>query len=861
MAQDALESARSETLHTRMKVVVRLRPVVGEREKGERVSTIATGDGTGVQVEDASANARQGAIGQAVAGSNAKSYTFDAVLDESADQKEVFDACDVPGHVDDAISGYNVAIFAYGQTGSGKTHTLTGGWDGGSRRGGDGGERGGTSLIQKALALAYERIAQQQGSGRTFTVSVSFVEIYNDAVADLLSDASTAKLHEQRDLPVRHNKSRGFYVDGASQSAAPSLEEAIYALGEGLSRRHVRAHRLNAHSSRSHCLFTLHIDSCLDDVGPGGRRKGGRHGRITFVDLAGSERLRDTGSQRGEAVREAGHINRSLFHLGKVITALAQRRRHSGTSSAADAHVPYRDCALTKLLYDAMSGRGRATMIGCLSPTALSADESRSTLHFASLAMRLEAKPVLLLDEHDQLVADLRGTITNLKSQNKLLLDQLKTLQDNKGGRSARANHLPNRYADAGYSVRPKTGYTDETKSRRNFAFDANRTMDTRRRQPSTLRGSTLRSSYESALPLIGASPSKSRSREISLSPKRAWAGAGTPTKNANVAAAADDGEDSLAALEAKFRQNLSAAMEKDAAAGLAPARSHEPPAEDASGGFDIDALERRTKERLRALKAGTGASFSRAPRSPTRQPPSPTRSSPVRPPPSPTRSSPVRPPRSPVRPPPSPVREPPSPARSAPETTTSEGPDAKAVAWAQRNPWFGRDQEMTQRAYAEHDRLVGRLGVDPTSDEYYAAIEEAVMATFPHKFPPPSKQAKQRRAAQRRKADVTASASAAPRRRAHDPVPPTKSASAVAVNRGPRAGYIGHASKRSVNARLDAAFELSGVGVELQRRNDAQPMSRADVVASLQQMKAEAEADRKEIMAQIRKALNDAGV
>ena len=167
----------------------------------------------------------------------------------------------------------------------------------------------------------------------------------------------------------------------------------------------------------------------------------------------------------------------------------------------------------------------------------------------------------------------------------------------------------------------------------------------------------------------------------------------------------------------------------------------------------------------------------------------------------------------------------------------------------------------MTQRAYAEHDRLVGRLGVDPTSDEYYAAIEEAVMATFPHKFPPPSKQAKQRRAAQRRKADVTASASAAPRRRAHDPVPPTKSASAVAVNRGPRAGYIGHASKRSVNARLDAAFELSGVGVELQRRNDAQPLSRADVVASLQQMKAEAEADRKEIMAQIRKALNDAGV
>lgn len=175
-------------------------------------------------------------------------------------------------------------------------------------------------------------------------------------------------------------------------------------------------------------------------------------------------------------------------------------------------------------------------------------------------------------------------------------------------------------------------------------------------------------------------------------------------------------------------------------------------------------------------------------------------------------------------------------------------------------------------RAYAEHDRLVGRLGYDPTSDEYYEAIETAVRATFPHKFPPPQKEGPRRGQARHTKASskraeavgrasaVRATTTRRSKEGPREPLGVTASASAAAAS-GAVGGYSGHASKRSVNARMDAAFELSGVGLNLHKRRDGEAKAtREEVVASLQQMKAEAEAERRQIMAQIRARLRETG-
>ncbi|GFH25814.1 kinesin-like protein [Haematococcus lacustris] len=122
----------------------------------------------------------------------------------------------------------------------------------------------------------------------------------------------------------------------------------------------------------------------------------GRYGRLVLVDLAGSERLKDTGSTGREAVRETGSINKSLFTLGQVLAALAQR---SGSARGGTLqHVPYRDSKLTQLLWDGLRGGGRALMLACLGPLRGHAEEALSTLHFAAMAQRIKSRPVILLD-------------------------------------------------------------------------------------------------------------------------------------------------------------------------------------------------------------------------------------------------------------------------------------------------------------------------------------------------------------------------------------------------------------------------------------------------------------------------------
>ncbi|GFR41524.1 hypothetical protein Agub_g2220 [Astrephomene gubernaculifera] len=272
-------------------------------------------------------------------------------------------------------------------------------------------------VLTRCIAAAYRSMAARSAAaGTEFNVSASVVELYNENVTDLLA------LDKNKTLQVRKDSRDGFAVTGLTQVACPTDTAAVRYLVRALQYRHTRSHRLNEYSSRSHCLMTFVFAS--REGGPEGQMgaKGGirRYGKLSLVDLAGSERLKDTGNTERGAVRETGAINKSLFTLGQVLAALSAR-----SSGAVSTFVPYRDSKLTQLLWDGLRGSGRCLMLACLGPMRGAAEESLNTLHFATMATRIKAEPVVLLDPQDQLVLDLRKVISQLRQENRQLASAL----------------------------------------------------------------------------------------------------------------------------------------------------------------------------------------------------------------------------------------------------------------------------------------------------------------------------------------------------------------------------------------------------------------------------------------------------
>ncbi|XP_074251314.1 kinesin-like protein KIF12 isoform X2 [Saimiri boliviensis] len=216
-----------------------------------------------------------------------------------------------------------------------------------------------------------------QHLGAPVTLRASYLEIYNEQVRDLLS------LGSPRPLPVRWNKTRGFYAEQLRVVEFGSLEALMELLQMGLSRRRSSAHALNQASSRSHALLTLYISrQAMPPVEPGEPPVGGK---LCFVDLAGSEKVAASGS-RGELMLEANSINRSLLALGHCISLLLDPQRKQ-------SHIPFRDSKLTKLLADSLGGRGVTLMVACVSPSAQCLPETLSTLRYASRAQRVTTRP------------------------------------------------------------------------------------------------------------------------------------------------------------------------------------------------------------------------------------------------------------------------------------------------------------------------------------------------------------------------------------------------------------------------------------------------------------------------------------
>uniref|UniRef100_A0A3Q1EFD8 Kinesin family member 13Bb n=1 Tax=Acanthochromis polyacanthus TaxID=80966 RepID=A0A3Q1EFD8_9TELE len=317
-------------------------------------------------------------------------------MDESHKDKfagqEVLFQCLGESLLDNAFMGYNACIFAYGQTGSGKSYTMMGS-----------AEQPG--LIPRLSSSLFSRTVQEAREGESFTVEVSYMEIYNEKVRDLLDPKGSRQA-----LRVREHKVLGPYVDGLSRLAVASYKDIESLMSEGNKSRTVAATNMNEESSRSHAVFNIILTHTLMDLQSG--TSGEKVSKLSLVDLAGSERAAKTGAA-GERLKEGSNINKSLSTLGLVISALADQ----GAGKNRSKFVPYRDSVLTWLLKDSLGGNSRTAMVATISPAADNYDETLSTLRYADRAKSIVNHAVVNEDPNARIIRELREEVEKLREQ------------------------------------------------------------------------------------------------------------------------------------------------------------------------------------------------------------------------------------------------------------------------------------------------------------------------------------------------------------------------------------------------------------------------------------------------------------
>ncbi|CAK7223316.1 hypothetical protein SEUCBS140593_005195 [Sporothrix eucalyptigena] len=298
--------------------------------------------------------------------------------------------------LDNAFQGYNNCIFAYGQTGSGKSYSMMG----------YGKEIG---IIPQICQDMFKRIAELQSDPNLkCTVEVSYLEIYNERVRDLLNPATKGN------LKVREHPSTGPYVEDLAKLVVGSFQEIEHLMDEGNKARTVAATNMNETSSRSHAVFTLMLTQKKFDVET--KMEMEKVAKISLVDLAGSERATSTGAT-GARLKEGAEINRSLSTLGRVIAALADLSTGKKKKGSAATQVPYRDSVLTWLLKDSLGGNSMTAMIAAISPADINYDETLSTLRYADSAKRIKNHAVINEDANARMIRELKEELALLRSK------------------------------------------------------------------------------------------------------------------------------------------------------------------------------------------------------------------------------------------------------------------------------------------------------------------------------------------------------------------------------------------------------------------------------------------------------------
>ncbi|XP_043912025.1 kinesin-like protein KIF16B [Protopterus annectens] len=323
-------------------------------------------------------------------------YSVDSKDHNYASQEMVFN--DLGSDVlRSAFEGYNACVFAYGQTGSGKSYTMMGNSDD-------------VGLIPRICEGLFNRIAgKRRWDEASFRTEVSYLEIYNERVRDLLR-RKTSKTYNLR---VREHPKEGPYVEDLSKHLVQNYSDVEDLMEAGNLNRTTAATGMNDASSRSHAIFTINFTQAKFDA----EMPCETVSKIHLVDLAGSERADATGAT-GVRLKEGGNINKSLVTLGNVISALADMSQDATSPHAKKKHlfVPYRDSVLTWLLKDSLGGNSKTIMIATISPADINYGETLSTLRYANRAKNIINKPTINEDANVKLIRELRAEIARLKA-------------------------------------------------------------------------------------------------------------------------------------------------------------------------------------------------------------------------------------------------------------------------------------------------------------------------------------------------------------------------------------------------------------------------------------------------------------
>ncbi|XP_048206165.1 kinesin-like protein KIF1B isoform X3 [Perognathus longimembris pacificus] len=290
-----------------------------------------------------------------------------------------------------AFEGYNVCIFAYGQTGAGKSYTMMGKQ-----------EESQAGIIPQLCEELFEKINDNCNEEMSYSVEVSYMEIYCERVRDLLNPKNKGNLR------VREHPLLGPYVEDLSKLAVTSYTDIADLMDAGNKARTVAATNMNETSSRSHAVFTIVFTQKKHDSETNLSTE--KVSKISLVDLAGSERADSTGA-KGTRLKEGANINKSLTTLGKVISALAEVSKKKKKTD----FIPYRDSVLTWLLRENLGGNSRTAMVAALSPADINYDETLSTLRYADRAKQIKCNAVINEDPNAKLVRELKEEVTRLK--------------------------------------------------------------------------------------------------------------------------------------------------------------------------------------------------------------------------------------------------------------------------------------------------------------------------------------------------------------------------------------------------------------------------------------------------------------
>ncbi|XP_025909406.1 kinesin-like protein KIF1B isoform X2 [Nothoprocta perdicaria] len=296
-----------------------------------------------------------------------------------------------------AFEGYNVCIFAYGQTGAGKSYTMMGKQ-----------EESQAGIIPQLCEELFEKINDNSNEEMSYSVEVSYMEIYCERVRDLLNPKNKGNLR------VREHPLLGPYVEDLSKLAVTSYTDIADLMDAGNKARTVAATNMNETSSRSHAVFTIVFTQKKHDTETNLSTE--KVSKISLVDLAGSERADSTGA-KGTRLKEGANINKSLTTLGKVISALAEVDNCTSKSKKKKKtdFIPYRDSVLTWLLRENLGGNSRTAMVAALSPADINYDETLSTLRYADRAKQIKCNAVINEDPNAKLVRELKEEVTRLK--------------------------------------------------------------------------------------------------------------------------------------------------------------------------------------------------------------------------------------------------------------------------------------------------------------------------------------------------------------------------------------------------------------------------------------------------------------